>query len=185
MSALEHLDFLEEYREDNRVEAKRAQGGLPHSLWETYSSFANTLGGVILLGVAEAEDKSLYSVPLFDPQELVDEFWSMVRDPAVVSANILQDEDVQILNSGGNPVVAIFVPRANFRQRPVYVGADPYTGTYYRRGEGDCRCPAGRLRPCSGTGTIPLPCPVWPPSPLHLQAPQTNQIEIHGFGASR
>ena len=85
MSALEHLDFLEEYREDNRVEAKRAQGGLPHSLWETYSAFANTLGGVILLGVAESEDKSLYSVPLFDPQELVDEFWSMVRDPAVVS----------------------------------------------------------------------------------------------------
>ena len=141
MSALEHLDFLEEYREDNRVEAKRAQGGLPHSLWETYSAFANTLGGVILLGVAESEDKSLYSVPLFDPQELVDEFWSMVRDPAVVSANVLQDEDVQILNSGGNPVVAIFIPRANFRQRPVYVGADPYTGTYYRRGEGDCRCP--------------------------------------------
>lgn len=165
MSALEHLDFLEEYREDNRIEAKRAQGGLPHSLWETYSAFANTLGGVILLGVAESEDKSLYSVPLFDPQELVDEFWSMVRDPAVVSANVLQDEDVQILNSGGNPVVAIFIPRANFRQRPVYVGADPYTGTYYRRGEGDCRCPRweveamlrDRYDPAPLSGLVPDP----------------------------
>ena len=141
MGAMEELDFLEEYQEDNRIEAKRAQGGLPHSLWETYSAFANTLGGVILLGVAEAEDKSLFSVPLFDPQELVDEFWSMVRDPTVVSANLLQPEDVQILRSGGNPIVAIFVPRADFRRRPVYLGADPYTGSYYRRGEGDFRCP--------------------------------------------
>ena len=138
---MEHLEFLSEYREDNRIEAKRAQGGLPHSLWETYSAFANTLGGVILLGVAEAEDKSLFSVPLFDPQELIDEFWSMVRDPAVVSANILQPEDVQVFDSEHNPIIAIFVPRAPFRQRPVYVGSDPYTGTYYRKGEGDCHCP--------------------------------------------
>ena len=108
--ALEHLVFLEEYREDNRIEAKRAQGGLPQSLWETYSAFANTLGGVILLGVAEDKrDGSLYSVPLFDPEELVE--------------------------------VAIFVPRAPAKDRPVYIGQDPYTGTYYRRGEGDYRCP--------------------------------------------
>lgn len=138
---MEHLEFLSEYQEDNRIEAKRAQGGLPHSLWETYSAFANTLGGVILLGVAEAEDKTLFSVPLFDPQELIDEFWSMVQDPTVVSANILQPEDVRIFHSNKNPVVAIFVPRAPFRKRPVYVGADPFTGTYFRKGEGDCRCP--------------------------------------------
>ena len=140
--AMEHLEFLEEYREDNRIEAKRAQGGLPHSLWETYSAFANTLGGVILLGVAEdRKDGSLYSVPLFDPEELVEEFWAMVQDRNVVSANILRPEDVQILKSGPNLVVAIFVPRAGAKDRPVYIGEDPYTGTYYRRGEGDYRCP--------------------------------------------
>lgn len=138
---MEHLDFLEEYQEDNRIEAKQARGGLPHSLWETYSSFANTLGGVILLGVAEAEDKSLYSVPLFDPQELIDEFWTLVNDPSVVSANILSPEDVQIFRSGGNEIVAIFVPRADFRHRPVYIGQDPYAGSYYRKGEGDFRLP--------------------------------------------
>ena len=123
---MDTLEFLQEYQEDNRIEAKRAQGGLPHSLWETYSAFANTLGGVILLGVAEdKEDKSLYSVPLFDPRKLVEEFWAMVNDPDIVSANILQREDVQILKSQGNPVVAIFVPRAPARLRPVYIGSDP------------------------------------------------------------
>jgi len=138
---MDTLDFLEEYKENHRIEAKRAQGGFPGSFWETYSAFANTLGGVILLGVAEDEDKALYSVPLPDPQALVRQFWHRVNDRHFISANLLQEEDVSILCSGNNRIVCIFVPRAPFHLRPVYVGEDPYSGSYYRRGEGDFRCP--------------------------------------------
>ena len=68
------LNKLGQHRENNRIEAKKALGGLPHSIWETYSAFANTLGGLILLGVEEYADKSLHAVNLPDPEKLVKEF---------------------------------------------------------------------------------------------------------------
>ena len=135
------IDFnnLEKYRENNRVEAKKALGGLPKSIWETYSAFANTLGGLILLGVEENPDKSLRPVDLPDPDGLIREFWGLVNDPDKASINILSEKDVYSIEAEGKHIVVIDVPRADRSDKPVYVDGNPLN-TYRRNGEGDYRC---------------------------------------------
>lgn len=138
------IDFakIEKYKENNRIEAKKALGGLPHSIWETYSAFANTLGGIILLGVEEHKDKSLHPVDLPDPERLIKEFWEIVNKGKKVSANILSDKDVTVEYIDGKHIVAIRIPRARRSDKPVYIDGSPISGSYRRSGEGDYRCTA-------------------------------------------
>jgi predicted HTH transcriptional regulator len=131
---------IEKYKENNRIEAKKATGGLPVSLWETYSAFANTLGGIILLGVEEYPDKSLHPVDLPDPQWLISDFWDIIRDKKRVSRNILTEKDVRIVETEGKHIIVINVPRIARGEEPVYIGGSLYTGTYRRSGDGDYRC---------------------------------------------
>ena len=132
---------LYKYRENNRIEAKEAVGGLPRSIWETYSAFANTGGGVILLGVAESKkDKRLYPVDLPDPQRLIAQFLELVNDPRVVNKNLLKHKDVAVEEVDGKEIVVIRVPRATRKQKPVYIGGNPMCGSYYRSGDGDYKC---------------------------------------------
>ena len=127
-------------RENNRLEAKLALGGLPHSIWETYSAFANTEGGVILLGVEEHADRSLHAVDLPAPERLIAAFSAIVNDRTRVSVNLLAPQDISVRSVNGRRIVVIRVPAAVPAQRPVYIGGDPFTGTYRRSGDGDYRC---------------------------------------------
>ena len=136
------LDFsrLDQYRENNRIEAKKALGGLPQSIWETYSAFANTLGGIILLGVEEYKDHSLHALNLPDPDKLIKDFWDIVNNPEKVSVNILTDRHVQKQEIDGKHIVVITVPKAERSDKPVYIGGNPFSGSYRRNGEGDYKC---------------------------------------------
>ena len=135
-----NLQKIDKYRENNRIEAKRALGGLPYSIWETYSSFANTMGGVILLGVEERRDKFFHPVDLPNPQALIDKFWQGLNNPRRVSVNILTRENIYVASVEGKRIVVIEVPRANRADKPVYIENDVWGGTYRRGGEGDYRC---------------------------------------------
>lgn len=135
------LELLTTYKESSRLEVKSARGGLPNSLWESYSAFANSDGGVIVLGVKEnAKDGSLYVEGLDDVHKLMKDFWNTVNNRQKVSSNILTDSMAVPEKLEGKDVIVIHVPRAERTSRPVYVGSDPRTGTYRRNFEGDYHC---------------------------------------------
>ena len=100
MTRVFDLSKFDEYREDNRREVKKASAGLPISLWDTYSAFANCYGGVIILGVKEESDGSRTTTGLRNASKLRKDFWDMINNPKKVSINLLSEDDVQIYEVG-------------------------------------------------------------------------------------
>ena len=140
------LSKFDEYKEDNRREVKKAKSGLPASLWETYSAFANCYGGVIILGVRERTDGSWEATGLENADKLRKEFWDTINNSNKVSINLLTDNDVNIYEVSGGLIMVITVPRANREQRPVYINGDIFKGTFGRNWEGDYHCTPSEVR---------------------------------------
>ncbi len=93
-----------------------------------------------MLGVEELSDKSLHTVNLPNPEQLVKDFWNIINNPQKVSVNILTDKDVTIEEVGDCRIVAIRVPRAQRSDKPVYIDGNPISDSYRRNGEGDYKC---------------------------------------------
>ena len=140
MSEAFDLAKFDEYREDNRLEVKKAKGGLPDALWETYSSFANTSGGCIILGVKERPDKSWYTTGLKDVSKLRKEFFDSLHNQNKVNIALVSDNNVKDYEQDGDVILVIEVPKALREEKPVYIGGDMWKGTFRRDGEGDYHC---------------------------------------------
>lgn len=131
---------FDSYKEDNRREVKKAKDGLPVSLWDTYSAFANCYGGVIILGVTELDDKSWQTTGLKDTDKLLKDFWNTINNRQKVNINLLSEEDVVIYHVGEDVIMVIYVPMAKREYKPVYVNGNLFGGTFKRNYEGDYRC---------------------------------------------
>ncbi|MCE5364348.1 RNA-binding domain-containing protein [Pseudomonas anguilliseptica] len=132
---------LELLRESIDLECKLAagrdgQGALPEDFWLTYSAFANTQGGVVLLGVREK--KGQFQVEgIVNPAKVRKELFDNLNNRKQVSANLLSDGNVREVELGGRTLLLVDVPRANRKQRPVYLTTNPFGHTYRRLNDGD------------------------------------------------
>ena len=141
MIDVHNFEDFELLRETVDIECKLAagrngKGALPEDFWPTYSSFANTQGGLILLGVRERDGK--FSPEGIEEWEKVkQDIFSIANNIQKVSVNLLSNKDVQEFTIDGRTILAVFIHRASRQQRPVHLTTNPFKNTYRRLHDGD------------------------------------------------
>lgn len=149
MTEKEILDSLK-YGEKINLECKKAESKIPNSVWETYSSFANTDGGLILFGVEEHlkekdPEKRFTLESINNPQQRLTDFWNTINS-VKVSTNILVDSDVGICKVRDADIMWINVPQADYKAKPVYINENINKGTFKRNHEGDYHCTVEEIK---------------------------------------
>lgn len=144
MAFLDNVDNLEETQ---TLEFKEATAGLPNDIWETYSAFANTEGGEIVLGVEEDRDANAFHiVGVVNANDLIDQFWTTIRNPEKISSDIIFPDGISIENVGEHELVIIKVPRAPKNEKPVRIRIKREYVAFVRRGSTDQRATEAEIR---------------------------------------
>lgn len=151
MIDIQSLTDIELLEESDEIECKLAagqdgQGKLPDDFWPTYSAFANTRGGVIILGLKEyggdKVERSRFELRdgIKNPQKIRTDLFNDLNNRGKVSLNLLSDADVKSVVIDGKTLILVQVPRATRHQRPVFLNGNPLGNTYRRLHEGDRPC---------------------------------------------
>ena len=140
-----NIEEAQSLEESQSIELKEAQGGLPNSLWETYSSFCNTSGGRIYLGIREMKPKPNLIFGVNEPEKILTDFFALLRNKNKISAAYVSENDVQVFSLGGKSVIEINVPEAPRNAKPVYLNNN-LALSYVRFKDGDHLMDEGERR---------------------------------------
>lgn len=116
-----NIEELLSKTERDDIEFKKSTNKLSKDIWETYSAFANTSGGYIVLGIAEPEPYQYEVVGVNNIEKIRDDLFNTAANTEKVSANLLTDENVKVLEDNGKFVMVIFVPELSIGRKPLYL----------------------------------------------------------------
>ena len=136
----ELLDLRENYQfEVKSAQGRNGNGEVPRDVWESYSAMANSEGGLILLGAKELKDGSLEFLGIKEIEKVQKEFWTTVNNTQKINFNVLSPTDMKVLVCEEKTLLLIEVPMASRKQKPIYIGSNPLTGTYFRYHDSDIK----------------------------------------------
>lgn len=121
---------FQDLKESICIEGKKAETTLLESIWETYSAFANTLGGDIILGVDETKERILVPTGVLDVDGIMKDLWSTLNNKQKVSVNLLSEKDVEFIEIDEKSLIIIHVPAASRELKPIYINNNLQSGTY-------------------------------------------------------
>lgn len=129
-------EWLLNIHEKYFVELKKANE-LPNSFWESYSSFSNTSGGFIILGVLEQEVQNEI-IGVGNPEKILTSLWDQLSNTNKVSYRNVDNQDVNTYIIDGKTIIIIYVKEAAESMKPIYIG-NKLENSWIRTGDGDRR----------------------------------------------
>lgn len=127
--------------ENCEIEFKQAKKKLPKSIWSTYSAFANSKGGLIVLGIVEDKNTGICTLEgVENTSNILKDLWNTINNKEKINVNILSDDDIDVTNLEEKEIIIIKVPKADRKSKPIYINNNPMIGTYKRFHEGDFKC---------------------------------------------
>ena len=180
------LKKILEGHENVNIEVKSADKGVPSSVWDTYSSFANTFGGTIILGIGEdRRTKKFIPLGVENPQQIILDIWNTLNNRQKISSNILLEHHVYSCAYQDRDYVVMEVPRAERTQKPVFIGEDMFKGSFKRNHKGDYHCTKeevkAMLRDQSDTSADSLILDNLPLSVLNPDSINSYRIKFRGI----
>ena len=116
LKSINSFNEIRNLKENLNIEFKTCEKELNKDFWDTYSSFANTDGGIILLGVKEGKDnKSNIIIGVENPDKIIKEIVTTANNPSKVSENLLKGSDILLITEKEKTVIVVNIAKLNFK----------------------------------------------------------------------
>lgn len=120
--------------ESENLEYKTSGWKLPKSLWETISSFSNTAGGLIVLGIKEDKANHEFTITgVDDPDALLEQIFNNNSNSSCLNRPVVQNSDVRVTSYHNKKLIQIIIHPESFNARPITA----FGVAYVRTGDGD------------------------------------------------